>query len=121
MHENYSYMLNVCKHFQQSIHVWAPSIQWCPTGVNVWSFVVCLYVNELPSLVSSSLLMFVDDIKLLFVVQWTVYSYNKMLIFMHIGNNATNCNYHYTLNGVDLELLEDIRDLRIQMDSKLLD
>jgi len=38
---------------------------------------------------------------------------------MYIGNNATNCIHHYTLNGVDLELLEEIWNLGIQMDSKL--
>ena len=30
-----------------------------------------------------------------------------------------NCNHKYTLHGVVLELLEDIRDLGIYMDSKL--
>ena len=38
---------------------------------------------------------------------------------LHIGNNATNCIHHYTLYWVDLELLGDIRDLGIQIDSKL--
>ena len=36
-----------------------------------------------------------------------------------IGNPAANCNHKYTLHGVVLELLEDIRDLGICMDSKL--
>ena len=38
---------------------------------------------------------------------------------LHIGNPAANCNHKYTLHGVMLELLEDIRDLGICMDSKL--
>ena len=41
-----------------------------------------------------------------------------MYKILHIGNPAANCNHKYTLHDVVLELLEDIRDLRI-MDSKL--
>jgi len=67
-----------------------------------------LYVNELPSLVSSFLLMFADDQTL------PDYSWSRGLFtattfnvnILHISNNATNCNHQYTLNGVDLELLE---------------
>jgi len=119
------------------------SRQWSPTGVSAWSFVVhliCTYVNELPSLVSSSLLMFADDIKLYWTIQcpedclqlqedinilqqWSdkwLLSFNLVKCkILHIGNNVTNCIHHYTLNRVDLELLGDIRDLGIQMDSKL--
>ena len=38
---------------------------------------------------------------------------------LHIGNPAANCNHKYILHGVMLELLEDICDLGICMDSKL--
>ena len=38
---------------------------------------------------------------------------------LHIGNPAANRNHKYTLHGVALELLEDICDLGICMDSKL--
>ena len=38
---------------------------------------------------------------------------------LHIGNPAANCNHKYTLHGVALEPLEDIRDLGICMNSKL--
>ena len=99
-----------------------------------------LYVNELPSLVSSSLLMFADDIKLYRIIrspedclqlqhdidvleQWSetwLLSFNVTKCkILHIGNPAANCHHKCTLHGVVLELLEDIRDLEICMDSKL--
>jgi len=72
------------------------------------------------------------------VVQRTVYSYKKILFYSNGLKSGfchlmllnvrfcilvimllTNCNHQYTLNGVDLELLGDIRDLGIQIDSKL--
>jgi len=38
---------------------------------------------------------------------------------LHIGNAATPCHHQYTLQQAALELLENIRDLGINMDSKL--
>jgi len=73
--------------------------------------------------------MFADDIKLYRTIcgpgdclqlqedinilqQWSdkwLLSFNVVKCkILHIGNNATNCIHHYTLNGVDLELLGDM-------------
>jgi len=72
--------------------------------------------------------MFADDIKLYQTIrgpedclhlqedfnilqQWSekwLLSFNVVKCkILHIGNNATNCIHHYTLNRVDLELLGD--------------
>ena len=39
-------------------------LQWCPQGSALGLLMFALYINDLPSLVSSQLLMFADDIKL---------------------------------------------------------
>jgi len=96
-------------------------------------------VNELPSLVSSPLLMFADDIKLYRIirspedclqlqrdidvlVQWSKtwllsFNVNKCKV-LHIDNTAIHCNHQYTLQNVELELLEDMQDLEIHIDSR---
>ena len=38
---------------------------------------------------------------------------------LHIGNTAIHCNHQYMLQDVELELLEDMRDLGVHIDSKL--
>jgi len=38
---------------------------------------------------------------------------------LHIGNTAIHCNHQYTLQDVELELLEDMQDLGIHVDSRL--
>ena len=97
-----------------------------------------LYINELPSLVSSKLLMFADDIKLYHTIhspedclilqkdidallewsnQWLL-SFNVMKCKdLHIGNAPYISNY--CLGRTQLEIVEDIWDLGIQVDSKL--
>ena len=97
-----------------------------------------LYINDLPSLVSSQLLMFADDIKLYrsirsvedyFVLQNDInimldWSRHWLLSFnvskckvLHIGSTPYTGNY--VLDGIQLELLDNYRDLGIQIDSKL--
>jgi len=38
---------------------------------------------------------------------------------LHIGNTAIQSNHQYMLQDVELELLEDMRDLGVHVDSKL--
>ena len=97
-----------------------------------------LYINDLPSLVSSQLLMFVDDIKLFRCIrsaedclvlqndinimldwskQWLL-SFNVLKCkVLHIGSTPYTGNY--TLEGIQLEILDNFCDLGIQIDSKL--
>jgi len=123
-----------------SLSSWTRVTSGVPQGSVLGPLLFALYVNELPSLVSSPLLMFADDIKLYRIirspedclqlqrdidvlVQWSKtwllsFSVNKCKV-LHIGNTAINCNHQYMLQDVELELLEDMRDLGIYVDSKL--
>ena len=98
-----------------------------------------LYINDLPSLVSSQLLMFADDIKLYRCIrsaedclvlqndinimldwskQWLLsFNVSKCNKVLHIGSTPYTGNY--TLEGIQLEILDNFRDLDIQIDSKL--
>ena len=40
-------------------------------------------------------------------------------LYLKMFKTAINCNHQYTLQDVELELLEDMRDLGIYVDSKL--
>ena len=97
-----------------------------------------LYINDLPSLVSSQLLMFADDIKLYRCIrsakdclvlqndinimldwskQWLLsFNVSKCKV-LHIGSTPYTGNY--TLGGNQLENLDNFRDLGIKIDSKL--
>ena len=108
-----------------------------PLGSVLGPLLFALYVNQLPSLVSSLLLMSADDIKLYEIIrspedslqlqheidileQWSEkwfmsFNVTKCKV-LHIGNPAANCNHKYIQHGVILEFLEDIRNLRIYMD-----
>ena len=50
-------------HVNGSLFSWARVNSGIPQGLVLGLLLFALYVNELPSLVSSSLLMFADDIK----------------------------------------------------------
>ena len=97
-----------------------------------------LYINDFPSLVSSQLLLFAYDVKLYhcicsvedcFVLQNDInimlnWSKHWLLSFnvskckvLHIGSTSYNGNY--TLDGIQLELLDNFCDLGMQIDSKL--
>ena len=123
-----------------SLSSWTRVNSGVPQGSVLGPLLFALYVNELPSLVSSSLLMFADDIKLYRIIrspedclqlqrdidileQWSkqwLLSFNVIKCkVLHIGNPVANCNYQYTLCGVLLETVEDTRDLGIYIDSKL--
>jgi len=84
----------------QRVHVngflfsWAQVDSGVPQGSVLGPLLFTLYVNELPSLVSNSLLMFADDIKL----YWTIrgpedfYNYKKILIFYSNGLISGYCH-----------------------------
>ena len=117
---------------------WVQVSSGVPQGSILGPLLFSLYVNELPSLVSSQLLMFADDIKLYrtirssedclvlqndinILLDWSkrwLLSFNILKCkVLHIGNAPYTGNY--TIAGIQLELLDNIRDLGIQIDSKL--
>jgi len=84
--------------------------------------------------------MFADDIKL-YRISWSpedclqlqrdidvLVQWSKTWLFsfivnkckgLHIGNTVIQCNHQYTLQDVELKLLEGMRDLGVHTDSKL--
>ena len=117
---------------------WVQVSSGVPQGSIHGPLLFSLYVNELQSLVSSQLLMFADDIKLYrtirssedclvlqndinILLDWSkrgLLSFNILKCkVLHIGNAPYTGNY--TIAGIRLELLDNIRDLGIQIDSKL--
>lgn len=117
---------------------WAQVSSGVPQGSVLGPLMFALYINELPSLVSSQILMFADDIKLYrcirsaedchilqndinILLDWSKHwmlSFNvSKCMVLHIGSSPYIGNY--ALEGIQLELLDNLRDLGIQIDSKL--
>ena len=127
-----------CVKINDVLSSWVQVSSGVPQGSILGPLLFSLYVNELPSLVSSQLLMFADDIKLYrtirssedclvlqndinILLDWSkrwLLSFNILKCkVLHIGNAPYTGNY--TIAGIQLELLDNIRDLGIQIDSKL--
>ena len=127
-----------CVKINSVLSSWTHVSSGVPQGSVLGPLMFVLYINDLPSLVSSQLLMFADDIKLYrsirsvedcFVLQNDInimldWSRHWLLSFnvskckvLHIGNTPYTGNY--ALDGIQLELLDNYRDLGIQIDSKL--
>ena len=125
-------------YYNDVLSSWVQFSSGVPQGSILGPLLFSLYVNELPSLVSSQLLMFADDIKLYrtirssedclvlqndinILLDWSkrwLLSFNILKCkVLHIGNAPYTGNY--TIAGIQLELLDNIRDLGIQIDSKL--
>ena len=127
-----------CVKINSVLSSWTHVSSGVPQGSVLGPLMFALYINDLPSLVSSQLLMFADDIKLYrsirsvedcFVLQNDInimldWSRHWLLSFnvskckvLHIGSTPYTGNY--ALDGIQLELLDNFRDLGIQIDSKL--
>ena len=111
--------------------------QWSPPGIGLGSDFVLIYVNDIPSVVDSHLLLFADDIK----VYHRIKSENDIVQLQEDINSLLNwsntwlldfnipkCNVlrigtstlpqNYTLNGTPLDSVQDMRDLGITTDSQ---
>ena len=119
-----------CVKINSVLSSWLQVTSGIPQGSVLGPLLFALYINELPSLVSSQLLMFADDIKLYrhirspidcrilqtdinILLDWSnhwLLSHTSECKVLHIGNTPYIGNYH--LNGTQLELLNDFRDLR---------
>ena len=99
-----------------------------------------LYVNDIPSIMKSHLLLFADDIKLYRSIQsdndiiqlqedinnllnrsniWLLnFSIPKRKVLC-IGSYTLPHNYNYTLNSILLDNIDDMRDLGIIIDNQL--
>ena len=103
-----------CVQINGSISLWARAKSGVSQGSVLGPLLFALYVNELPSLVSSPILMFADDIKLYRIiqspddclqlqhdidvlVQWSkrwLLSFNVSLCkILHIGNSTVHCSH----------------------------
>ena len=127
-----------CVKVNSALSSWTQVSSGVPQGSVLGPLLFVLYINELPSLVSSNLLMFADDIKLYCCIRspedclilqndinilldwskhWLLFFNVSKCKALHIGNTPYTGNYH--LEGTQLELLDNFRDLGIQIDSKL--
>ena len=127
-----------CVKINSVLSSWTHVSSGVPQGSVLGPLMFALYINDLSSLVYSQLLMFADDIKLYrrirsvkdcFVLQndinimldsskhWLLsFNVSKCKV-LHIGSTPYTGNY--TLDGIQLELLDNFRDLGIRIDSKL--
>ena len=127
-----------CVKINSVLSSWSQVSSGVPQGSVLGPLMFALYINDLPSLVSSQLLMFADDIKLYRCIrsaedclvlqndinimldwskQWLLsFNVSKCKV-LHIGSTPYTGNY--TLEGIQLEKLDNFRDLGIQIDSKL--
>ena len=127
-----------CVKINSVLSSWSQVFSGIPQGSVLGPLMFALYINDLSSLVSSQLLMFADDIKLYRCIrsaedclvlqndidimldwskQWLLsFNVSKCKV-LHIGSTPYTGNY--TLEGIQLEKLDNFRDLGIQIDSKL--
>ena len=127
-----------CVKINSVLSSWTHVSSGVPQGSALGPLLFASYINDLPSLVSSQLLMFADDNKLYhcirsaedcFVLQNGInimldWSKHWLLSFnvskckvLHFGSTPYTGNY--ALDGIQLELLDNFHDLGMQLDSKL--
>ena len=120
-----------CVRITGTLSSWTQVKSGVPQGSILGPLLFTLYVNELPSLVSSSVVMFSDDIAA-FIHLRIVFNFNMKLIYCCSGQrngfyfNVSKCKIlhisntpyagDYKLGHIYLELLDN---MRILMDSKL--
>jgi len=115
---------NQCVKVNGTLSSWEQVSSGVPQGSILGSLLFALYVNELPSLVFSKLLMFADDIKLYHairspedclilqrdILEWSKYWFLSFNVakckVVHIGSASYVGNYY--LNETQLELIENI-------------
>ena len=119
---------------------WVPAVSGTPEGGHVSPLLFSLYVNDLPTVISTNCLLFADDLKLFHEIK----SQNDVLTLQQDLNavthwaadwklklNASKCKSFkitlkrnfidsaYSINNVTLENVTSIRDLGVIVDQKL--
>ena len=140
----YSYCLRILTGRLQRVTLnnvyseWSNVISGVPQGSVLGPILFLLYVNDIPSVVDSHLLLFADDIKLYRRIQsendiiqlqkdiddllnwsntWLLNFNIPKCKVLRIGTSTLPQNY--TLNGTPLDNVQDMRDLGVVIDSKL--
>ena len=117
---------------------WSNVVSGVPQGSVLGPILFLIYVNDIPSVVDSHLLLFADDIKLYRRIQSendTVQLQDDINNLLNWSNtwllnfNIPKCKVlrigtstlpqNYTLNGTPLDNVQDMRDLGITIDSQL--
>ena len=117
---------------------WSSVRSGAPQGSVLGPLLFVIYVNDLPTIVKNSLVLFADNTKLFRCIKspedvrelhkyiYALFCWSKQWL---LSFNITKCKvlhigpHHYqipyTLNGTIIKTIDSVRDLGIQMDTQL--
>ena len=119
---------------------WVPVVSGTPEGGHISPLLFSLYVNDLPSVISTNCLLFADDLKLfheiksqndVLTLQKDLDAVTRWAADWKLNLNAAKCksfkitlkrnfiDSSYSINGTTLENVSTIRDLGVILDQNL--
>ena len=119
---------------------WVPAVSGTPEGGHISPLLFSLFINDLPTVISTNCLLFADDLKLfneirsaadVLALQRDLDAVARWAADWKLVLNASKCksfkitlkrnfiNSSYKINGITLENVTSIRDLGVILDQKL--
>ena len=119
---------------------WVPAVSGTPEGGHISPLLFSLYVNDLPTVISTNCLLFADDLKVfhevrrdedVLALQRDLNTVARWAADWKLKLNASKCksfkitlkrkiiDSSYSINGTTLESVTTIRDLGVILDQKL--
>ena len=119
---------------------WVPVVSGAPEGGHISPLLFCLYVNDLPTVISTNCLLFADDLKVFrevrcnedvlalqrglnavahWATDWKLKLYASKCKSFKITLKRKMIDSSYSINGTTLESVTSIRDLGVIIDQKL--